>query len=404
MARIGDNVRKVSDEALQLLKDFEGLELTAYPDPGTGGRPYTIGYGRAYDVRPGDRITPEKAEQMLREDLASFQYGVEKLFEYVEIGPHTFDALVSFAYNCGLGALETSTMRKRIMRGEDPYVVLPEELPRWVKGGKGQVMAGLVERRKRETLHAQKDGPRAEDGINEPIPVRINFQNFFDYYKAEAHQVEGIRILEEQLKKDAPHLLKGNADWVKAFRDKSKFIVELPCPYQYQLDSDTNHAGRMCFSSTNAMLVEYLKPGRLRGEQEDDAFLRTVLKYGDTTSAEAQVSALKMYGINASFRMDGTAAHVKNLLSIGVPVPVGILHHHHFSNPSGGHWVLLVGFDDEQGQYIAHDPFGCMNVIHGGYVSNLPTAGRFVRYDYAPFNARWMVAGSGDGWFLEVRQ
>ena len=152
------------------------------------------------------------------------------------------------------------------------------------------------------------------------------------------------------------------------------------------------------------MLVEYLKPGRLRGEQEDDAYLRTVLKYGDTTSAEAQVSALKMYGINASFRMDGTVSHVKNLLSIGMPVPVGVLHHQHFSNPAGGHWVLLVGFDDEQGQYIVHDPFGCMNIYHGGYFSNLPTAGRFVRYDYAPFNARWMVGGSGDGWFLEVRK
>lgn len=393
----------VSNEAIELLKKHEGLELLAYPDPGTGGEPYTIGYGRAYEVRPGDRITPEQAEEMLLEDLKSFEYGVENLFEYVEIGPYTFDALVSFAFNCGLGALETSTLRKRILRGEDPFSVLPEELPRWVKGGRGQVMPGLVSRRKAEALHAQKDGPRVSGGLGAPAPSGINFQNFWDYYRAEAHQIEGVKTLEEQLKKDAPHLLNGDAEWVKAFRGKSQFLVELPCPYLYQLDSESEHGGRMCFSSTNAMLVEYLKPGRLRGEQEDDAYLRTVLQYGDTTSAEAQVSALKMYGINATFRMDGTAAHVKNLLSAGMPVPVGVLHKSHYSNPTGGHWVLLVGFDDEHGQYIVHDPYGSMNILQGGFLSDLPTAGRFVRYDYAPFNARWMVAGSGDGWLLEVR-
>ena len=397
-------MRKICKEALQLLKSFEGLELEAYPDPGTGGEPWTIGHGRAYGVKPGDRITPEEAEQFLREDLEKFERGVEDLFEYVEIGEHTFCALVSFAYNVGLGALERSTLRKRILKGEDPYSVLPEEMPRWVKGGKGQVMPGLVKRRKREVLHAQQDGPRVEEEPKVSAPEKIKFSNFWDYYKAEPHQIEGIRILQEQIARDAPHLLSGDADWVKAYRDKSSSIVELPCPYQYQLDSDTTHGGRMCFSSTNAMLVEYLKPGRLRGEQEDDAYLHTVLKFGDTTSAEAQVSALKFYGINASFRMDGTASHIKNLLSSGMPVPVGLLHHGHYSNPSGGHWVLLVGFDDDKGQYIAHDPFGKMNVTHGGYLSNMPTAGRFVRYDYAPFNGRWMVAGSGDGWFLEVRQ
>ena len=98
-------MRKICKEALQLLKSFEGLELEAYPDPGTGGEPWTIGHGRAYGVKPGDRITPEEAEQFLREDLEKFERGVEDLFDYVEIGEHTFCALVSFAFNVGLGAL-----------------------------------------------------------------------------------------------------------------------------------------------------------------------------------------------------------------------------------------------------------------------------------------------------------
>ena len=68
-------------------------------------------------------------------------------------------------------------------------------------------------------------------------------------------------------------------------------LVQLDVPYLYQLDSEVmggRHAGRSCFSSTNAMLAEHLRPGTLKGTQADDAYLLKVFEYGDTTSAEAR--------------------------------------------------------------------------------------------------------------------
>ena len=64
--------------------------------------------------------------------------------------------------------------------------------------------------------------------------------------------------------------------------------------------------------------------------------------------------------------------------------------------------MLLVGFDDASGHWICHDPFGEMDVVNGGYVSNAPTVGRYVRYSYKNFTPRWCVAGDGDGWFVEA--
>lgn len=394
----------ISSKGIDLIKSFEGLRLESYPDPGTGGEPITIGYGHTGpEVKLGQSITFAEAERLLRNDLRRFEKGVNDLFEFVEIGQNTFDALVSFAFNCGLGALDTSTLRKRIMKGEDPYSVLPEELPKWVKAG-SKVLPGLVKRRKAEVLLAQQDGPREKEESTAPEAAsQIKLKDFFAYFKSEPQQVKAAIMLHEEIERLAPQLLRSDAAWVKEYRHKKSSICELPVAYQYQLDSKTRHGGRMCFSSTNAMLVEYLKPGRLRGEQEDDTYLQTVLKYGDTTSAEAQVSALKAYGINASFRMDGRVQKIKEIVSSGMPVPVGVLHHDHYSNPSGGHWVLIVGFDESKSQWICHDPYGKMNVVHGGYISNLPLAGRFVRYEYGPFNRRWAVAGDGDGWYLEVK-
>jgi len=59
--------------------------------------------------------------------------------------------------------------------------------------------------------------------------------------------------------------------------------------YYPQTDSATGHGDRMCFSSTCAMAIKYLLPGALRGSNADDDYLRTVLKYGDTTSSTSEL-------------------------------------------------------------------------------------------------------------------
>lgn len=244
----------------------------------------------------------------------------------------------------------------------------------------------------------------------------IELENFFTFFDNLPHQVKGIQALESEIRKVAPGLLMESAEWVKEYRQVqvkevkqppspiAGDLVQLNVPYLYQLDSHVEGQGwRMCFSSTNAMLLEFLKPGTLKGPQADDTYLRKVFNYGDTTSAEAQVKALAAYGLKASFKTNGTSKRAKELLRQGIPVPVGVLHHGKSSSPSGsGHWLLLVGFDEAGKNWICHDPYGEMDVVNGNYLKNTPTAGRFVRYSYSNLNRRWLVGGEGDGWFVEA--
>lgn len=137
--------------ALQIVSRFEGCELTAYPDPGTGGDPWTIGYGHTGpDVVKSMVINRATAEGFLRVDLERAADAVQDLLPMsAGWGPNQQAALISFVFNVGRGALEGSTLRRRLLAGEEPSTVVVEELPRWNKGGNG-VMEGLVRRRAAE--------------------------------------------------------------------------------------------------------------------------------------------------------------------------------------------------------------------------------------------------------------
>jgi lysozyme len=88
---------RVSDVLVRKLKELEGLRLDAYLDK---AGVWTIGYGHTKGVKPGDRITPEESEQLLREDLDFFSPSVLKLVRR-PMTQGQFDALVCFAFNCG---------------------------------------------------------------------------------------------------------------------------------------------------------------------------------------------------------------------------------------------------------------------------------------------------------------
>ena len=182
---------QTSQAGIDLIKEFEGFESKAYPDPGTGGAPWTIGYGRAYGVKPGDIVTRAQAEEMLKEDLRHFETAVSDLIK-VQLTQNEFDALVSFTYNCGEGALGESTMRKRLNAGEVKCPVFREELPKWVNGGNGP-LPGLVRRREAEaklacTPHTGNVGkPQGEEGYLEQAAF---------YYEALPHQTTAWRALE----------------------------------------------------------------------------------------------------------------------------------------------------------------------------------------------------------------
>jgi len=171
--------------------------------------------------------------------------------------------------------------------------------------------------------------------------------------------------------------------------------------YYPQTDSATGHGDRMCFSSTCAMAIKYLRPDALKGSNADDDYLRTVLKYGDTTQSTSQIKACQQYGVLASFYQKGTKQSLLNELKAGYPVAVGILHKGHVSNPvGGGHWMLLIGDDGEHG--IFHDPYGEMDNVNGGYVT-IGRGGKSVEYSWRNWLKRWEVEGSGTGWFMTFR-
>jgi lysozyme len=146
--RTAINGMTISEEGLKLIKHFEGCHLDAYLCP---ANVVTIGWGTTGKVdgvplKLGMKITQEKADELLKQDMAKFERAVKSCVT-VPLSQNQFDALVSFAYNCGAEALRSSTLLKLLNAGNYPAV--PVQLSRWNKGG-GKVLAGLVRRRAAE--------------------------------------------------------------------------------------------------------------------------------------------------------------------------------------------------------------------------------------------------------------
>ena len=165
-----------SDAGLRLIKSFEGCEKKAGP---RRFRAYvcpagvlTIGWGHTKAAgRPFDRDTVWTAQQcddVLIEDLAKFEDGVRQLVR-VELEQHQFDALVSFAFNCGIGNLQKSTLLRKINKRD--FDGAAREFAKWNKGN-GRVMSGLTRRRAAEAtlfqgagmveVNARADAPMAQ--------------------------------------------------------------------------------------------------------------------------------------------------------------------------------------------------------------------------------------------------
>lgn len=139
---------KTSARGIELIKQFEGLELEAYQDI---AGVWTIGYGHTGpDVEPGMRISEREAEELLRRDLTPREQAVDNLTS-VELNQNEFDALVSFVYNVGIDAYRRSTARRRLNKGNRTEAA--EALTWWNKATVGGVLrevAGLTRRRAAE--------------------------------------------------------------------------------------------------------------------------------------------------------------------------------------------------------------------------------------------------------------
>lgn len=128
--------------------DIEGEVLTAYPDPGTGGEPWTIGVGHTGKVdgkkiTKSTKITAEKSRELLKEDIAEAAAAMDELV-YKKLTNHQKAALVSFVFNVGRGSFSTSTMLRLLNSNQFDAAAL--QFARWDKAA-GKVLRGLVNRR-----------------------------------------------------------------------------------------------------------------------------------------------------------------------------------------------------------------------------------------------------------------
>lgn len=144
-------MREINQAGRDLIQSFERCELTAYPDPVTGGNPWTVGWGHTgSDVYEGQTVTQDAADSLFEQDISKAENAVNAMVT-VSISDNRFAALVSFAYNAGIGALQDSFLLKCV--NANNFEGAAEQFLRWDHGhadGAVVVVPGLLRRRQAE--------------------------------------------------------------------------------------------------------------------------------------------------------------------------------------------------------------------------------------------------------------
>ncbi|MXP25697.1 glycoside hydrolase family protein [Altererythrobacter indicus] len=144
---------RVSSAGIALIKQFEGCArrrddglIEAYPDPGTGGAPWTIGWGATGSgIGPGTLWTQSQCDERLSCDLVRYAEEVSTALGDAPTSQAQFDALISFHYNTG--AISRATLTRKHRTGD--YAGAAAEFARWTRAG-GKVLKGLEKRRAAE--------------------------------------------------------------------------------------------------------------------------------------------------------------------------------------------------------------------------------------------------------------
>ena len=217
-------------------------------------------------------------------------------------------------------------------------------------------------------------------------------------FKSLSHQIAALNWLQQH---QSPDVLREFAEMWRAdpplkpepSPSPGRPTNPLRVPYFPQLDNGPQ-GWRQCQTSSIAMCLAYLK---VPGIKDDLDYLRVVQRYGDTTSQQAHVLALKALGVRARFRQTMSAGDLMAEIKGGMPCAIGILHHGPASKPSGGgHYITAIGFTDDA--WIVHDPYGELDLVAGGWVQQGGRAGQSQRYSYRNMNPRWLVEGPASGW------
>ena len=160
-----------------LVKHFESCKhphegkFKAYHCPAgvlTIGWGHTNHHGRKFDDKA--RWSQTECDAEFLSDMAGFENSVRRLAT-VHLEPYQFDALVSFTYNCGEGALAKSTLLKKVNKGDFEGAAL--EFHKWNKS-KGKVLNGLIRRRASESLMFQNIQDLNFDGVPDPMPQAVD--------------------------------------------------------------------------------------------------------------------------------------------------------------------------------------------------------------------------------------
>ena len=216
--------RKTATRGIELIKEFEGCRLTAYKCP---AGVWTIGYGHTGTVdgkliASGMTISAAKATELLKKDLAEFEAAVNSSVT-APITQNMFDALVSFSFNVGAGALRRSTLLKKLNAKD--YDGAANEFPLWNKAG-GKVLNGLVRRREREKqlflYKADEVTKKPSAGFSVGDIVILNGYLYVDSYASIKGQymtnkkAKITKIAPNSNLRKAPYLLDNGLGWARA--------------------------------------------------------------------------------------------------------------------------------------------------------------------------------------------
>jgi lysozyme len=323
------------EEGYELKKKFESCELVSYPDPGTGGDPWTIGWGNTFyedgrKVKRGDKITQERADQL---SLYTCQnVFLKKLSESIpgwdKMNDKMRGALLSFAYNVGAG-----------FYGSNGYKSITDVLKTKQYDRLDEVLMLYV-----------NPGTRVEQGLRRRRKAEIDLF------------VSGWNEIKEREKKSVVE---------REFKGKI-----LDVPYLSQRDNKYR-PHQTCNITSVAMVLKYLGAdidNDPRIQDEDELYLKMIKQYGqDSIYYHGKLKELiESYGFKDNFITDGTSVQVIENIDKGFPVILS------GKFTGSGHIVVIRGYD--QNYFYVNDPYGYYDDNRHKYVSE---NGENVKYSYA---------------------
>ncbi|MBM5817836.1 MAG: lysozyme [Cyanobacteria bacterium K_Offshore_surface_m2_239] len=282
-----------------MIKEFEGFRDKAYPDPASGGDPWTIGYGftrvNNKPVVPGQMMSVAEADQLLSTMVGQCANNMSRRIPFwKEMADQQQSALISFAWNLGEGFYGDESNFHTIstcLRTKD-WAKVPDALLLYCMPGTA-VHQGLLRRRQAEA-NLWREGMAAGNARTAPAPAAAAVGSNGVPHRAIA---AGGAVIAT-----APAVVAAPAVATPAQPNPLEVI------YYDQMLMDDGQGWRDCFSASCAMLACYW--GKLKAKN-GNAYNHIRQKFGDSTDSNSQLQALRSLGLQAKFRTDGKPETLK---------------------------------------------------------------------------------------------